>query len=345
MSALIEGLPDAVALRCLAFVPYYLHLKLELVSRTWRAAIRSRELFKAREEVGYTEEFLCVCAFEPDNLWQLYDPLHDVWITIPVLPSKIRHLANFGAVSTGGKLFVLGGRSEAVDALTGDFDGSFATDEVWSYDPILRKWSQRVPMSLPRAVFACSVLNGKIIVASGFRSYPKSTAKAEVYDPENNTWDSIPDLPYNYISPCSGVVIDSKMHVVHRGISTVQVLENPSDGWMVKDCSWLQDPITVVEGVPYVMTGGLLYRQETEKRELVVSADEVVKRIGYKMIGLRGEIYVVGGVLGPNRSNPGINPTSDVDVLTVGSDHPVWHRATPMSRCRGTILGCTTLRI
>ncbi|MDP1299123.1 F-box protein, partial [Klebsiella quasipneumoniae] len=66
MSALIEGLPDAVALRCLARVPFYLYTRLELVSRSWRAAVRSPELFKARKEVGSSEDLLCVCAFDPE---------------------------------------------------------------------------------------------------------------------------------------------------------------------------------------------------------------------------------------------------------------------------------------
>lgn len=74
MSKLNEGLPDAVALLCLARVPFYLHPKLELVSRSWRATIHSPELFKARNEVDSSEDLLCVNAFDPENLWHLYDP-------------------------------------------------------------------------------------------------------------------------------------------------------------------------------------------------------------------------------------------------------------------------------
>ncbi|KAK5843086.1 hypothetical protein PVK06_005517 [Gossypium arboreum] len=59
------SLPDAVALRCLARAPFYLYPKLELVSRSWRAAIRGSELFKPRQEVGSAEELLCVCACDP----------------------------------------------------------------------------------------------------------------------------------------------------------------------------------------------------------------------------------------------------------------------------------------
>ncbi|KAF2314854.1 hypothetical protein GH714_036934 [Hevea brasiliensis] len=122
MSELIEGLPDAIAIRRLV-----------------------------------QQKICLVCAFDPENLWQLYDPLRDLWITLPVLPSKIRHLSHFGVVSTAGKLFVLGGGSDAVDPLTGDQDGSFATNEVWSYDPVLRQWAPCASMLVPRAMFACCV--------------------------------------------------------------------------------------------------------------------------------------------------------------------------------------------
>ncbi|KAM3382382.1 F-box/kelch-repeat protein SKIP30 [Capsicum galapagoense] len=345
MSVLIEGLPDAVALRCLARVPFHLHPKLELVSHSWRAAIRSGELFKARQEVNSAEEFLCVCAFDPDNLWQLYDPRRDLWITLPVLPSNIRHLAHFGVVSTAGKLFVLGGGSDAVDPLTGDQDGSFATDEVWSYDPVAREWSLCASMIVPRAMFACCVFDGKIVVAGGFTNCRKSICRAEIYDPEKNVWDPIPDLHHTHNSACSGVVIGGKVHVLHKGLSTVQVLENVKQGWTVHEYGWLQGPMAVVRGELYVMSHWLIYRQERETRKMVVSASEFRRRIGFAMIGLGDEIYIVGGVIGPERWNWDIKLLSDVDVLTLGSERQVWRQVTPMTKCRGTVLGCTQMRI
>ncbi|KAL4602954.1 hypothetical protein ACB098_10G075200 [Castanea mollissima] len=343
MSELIEGLPDAVALRCLARVPFYLHPRLELVSRSWRAAIHSSELFKARQEVGATEDLLCVCAFEPENLWQLYDPLHDLWITLPVLPSKIRHLAHFGAVSTAGKLFVLGGGSDAVDPLTGDQDGSFATNEVWSYDPVTRQWSPCASMLLPRSMFACCVLDGKIVVAGGFTSCRKSVSQAEIYDPEKDIWIPIPDLHRTHNSACSGVVIGGKVHVLHKGLSTVQVLDDARLGWTVEDSGGLQGPMAVVKGAFYLMSHGVILKQDGKK--LVVPASEFRRRIGFAMIGLGDEIYFIGGVLGPDRWNWDIEPMSDVDVLMVGSERPTWRQAAPMTRCRGTIFGCTQLVI
>ena len=345
MSGLIEGLPDAVAIRCLARVPFYLHPKLELVSRSWREAIRSSELFRARQEVGASEDLLCVCAFEPENLWQLYDPLRDLWITLPVLPSNIKHLSHFGAVCTTGKLFVIGGGSDAVDPLTGDQDGSFATNEVWSYDPVIRQWASCASMLVPRAMFACCVLNGKIVVAGGFTTCRRSISQAEMYDPERDLWIPMPDLHRTHNSACSGVVIGGKVHVLHKGLSTVQVLDSTGPGWTVEECSWLQGPVAVVRGALYVMSHGLIIKQEKEVRKMVVSASEFRRRIGFAMIGLHDELYIIGGVIGPDRMNWDIKPLSDVDVLNVGGERSTWRQAAPMTRCRGTILGCTQLRI
>ncbi|CAH1431787.1 unnamed protein product [Lactuca virosa] len=343
MAVLIEGLPDAVALRCLARVPFYLHPRLELVSRAWRDAVHSTELYKARKEVKATEDFLCVCAFDPENMWQLYDPNRDIWLTLPILPSRVRNLAHFGVVSTAGKLFVLGGGSDAVDPLTGDQDGSFATNEVWAYDPIVRRWAPRASMIVPRAMFACCVLDGKIVVAGGFTTCRKSISMAEIYNPEKDVWVSIPDLHHTHNSACSGLVIDGQMHVVHKGLTTVQVLGR--DGWTVHEHSWVQGPMAVVKGSLYVMSHGVIYRQEKEVSKAVISASEFKKRIGFAMMGFGDDVYVIGGVIGPERWNCDIKKMSDVDVLTLGSERPVWRQAAAMTRCRGTILGCAELRI
>nr|ACU17996.1 unknown [Glycine max] len=345
MSGLIERLPDAVAIRCLARVPFYFHPVLELVSRSWQAAIRSPELFKARQEVGSTEDLLCVCAFDPENLWQLYDPMRDLWITLPVLPSKIRHLSNFGAVSTAGKLFVIGGGSDAVDPLTGDQDGCFATDEVWSYDPVVRQWAPRASMLVPRSMFACCVLNGKIVVAGGFTSCRKSISQAEMYDPDKDVWIPMPDLHRTHNSACSGVVIGGKVYVLHKDLSTVQVLDNAGPGWTVEECVWLQGQMAVVGDALYVMSHGLIFKQDKEERKVVGSASEFRKRIGFAMTGLGDDLYVIGGFIGPDRWNWDIKPLSEVDVLTLGSERPTWRQAAPMTRCHGPILGCTLLRI
>ncbi|KAF2314853.1 hypothetical protein GH714_036933 [Hevea brasiliensis] len=156
-----------------------------------------------------------------------------------------------------------------------------------------------------------------------------------MYDPEKDVWISIPDLHRSHNSACSGVVIGGKVHVLHKGLSTVQVLDNLGSGWIVEDYGWLQGPMAVVHGALYVMSHGLICKQEGKRRKIVVSASEFRRRIGFAMTGLGDDIYVIGGLIGPDRWNWDIKPMSDVDILTVGGERPTWRQAAPMTKCRG----------
>lgn len=347
MSALIEGLPDAISLRCLAYIPYYLHPKLELVSRSWKAAIRSTELFRARQEVGLYEDFLCVCSYHPNNTWQLYDPLHNLWTTLPELPSKRTHLSYFGVVSTSQKLFVLGGRGDAVNPVTGDPDDNFPTNEVWSFDPITRTWSLQPPMLESRLMFACCVVDGKIIVAGGFTSKSKSTSKAEMYDSEKDVWIPLPDLLHTYHSTCIGLVIGGKMHVIYNGVTTVQIFDSLEMKWRVEDYGWLAGRKAVVGDSLYVMTltRGFVVKQDGGDWQIIDSATQFLRRMGMAVVGFRGDLYMIGGVIPSNRAGGDLTKLSDVHVLKLRDEKPTWYCAAQMSRCHGTVLGCTELRI
>ncbi|KAF3774588.1 F-box/kelch-repeat protein [Nymphaea thermarum] len=341
MSDLIEGLPDAVALLCLAYVPFVHHLKLQLVCRSWRDALRSPELLKARHEVGVAEEFLCVSAFEPENLWQLYDPRLDIWMTLPTLPSEIKHLSNFGAV----KLFVLGGNSDSVDPQTGDHDSIFPTNEVWSYNPILRQWTSCARMLVARAMFACSVLDGRIVVAGGLTGCRKPTTSAEIYDPEKDKWDAIAELGHTCNSACTGMVISGKFYVLHKGLSMVQVLEHRENRWLVEDEEWLQGPSAMVGGDLYVLHGGLIIRPVKPLMLVISIAFDFQSRIGFALIGQGQSLYLIGGVDGPGQWNVPIKLLSDVNVLNVKIRGSTWRQVSPMTRCHGTVVGSTLLTI
>ncbi|XP_078430920.1 galactose oxidase/kelch repeat superfamily protein [Wolffia australiana] len=349
MSGLIDRLPNAVALQCLARVPLCFHPHLKLVCRAWRDALCSPELFRARSESGATEDFICVLAFEPENLFQLYDPLRDTWLTLPAVPTRVRHLARFGVASSRGKLFVLGGGSDHVDPSTGDHDTTFASDEVWSFDPFSRRWAPQAPMLVPRAMFACCTIDGQIVVAGGFTNCRKAISKAEIYDVDKDTWQALPDLCQTRSSACSGVVLEGKMHVLHKGVSSVQILDE-GRGWHVADYGWLQGPMAVVGGELYVLSHGAVARQRRSGDDgavvaVVATAGELQSRIGYGMVGVGEELFILGGVIGPGRMNQTIKLLSDVDVLAVNAERPVWRHATSMTHCRGSIQGCTVLSV
>ncbi|GJN20409.1 hypothetical protein PR202_gb07784 [Eleusine coracana subsp. coracana] len=203
------------------------------------------------------------------------------------MPSQIRNIARFGVASVAGKLYVIGGGSDRVDPLTGDHDRIFASNEVWSYDPLNRVWAQRAPMLVARAMFACCALDGKIIVAGGFTNCRKSILKAEIYDPEADAWAPLPDLRQAHSSACSGLVSKGKVHVLHKGLPTVEILEGGGSYWAVEDFSWLQGPLAMVGGELYVLSNSCIMKQRGENfpDKMVSCASEFQSRIGFGMIG------------------------------------------------------------
>ncbi|KAL1816696.1 hypothetical protein ACET3Z_019270 [Daucus carota] len=336
----------------LARVPLSLHPKLRLVCHSWRAIVNSVKLLKVRQEVNFVEDFMCVCSHEPDNIWQLHDAQNNVWITAPVLPSKLSYLSYFGAVSTAGKLYVLGGVHVPDDTAYGRHHTFPATNQVWSYEPVTRRWTLCEPMIKARANFACGVLDGMIIVAGGLSTatlHWRPIKQVEMYDPTKDVWIQLPDLLYANNAPCYGVVVRRKLHVVHRQLSAMQVLDKETRVWTLSRCPWRNYPRAVIGNDVYVMCNEEFYHesQVREKKEPKFTAVGYNKISGFAVTSLGNRIYLVGGYgMRGDIFNSEIYELSDVTILTPSLQEP-WalHHASPMTRCRGTILGCTPLRM
>ena len=80
-------------------------------------------------------------------------------------------------------------------------------------------------------------------------------------------------------------------------------------------------------------------------RKVISSALACSYKIRFAIVGLGNELYVIGGVIGPGQQNLDIQQLSDVDILSIKNERPIWCLATPMTRFRGTIVCCTVLRI
>ncbi|CAK9197188.1 unnamed protein product [Sphagnum troendelagicum] len=349
MAALIEGLPDSVAIQCLARVPLSQHRVLQSVCKAWHALVRNPELYGVRKRIGTTEEWLYVSAYEADKAWQAYDPVYNQWSSIPPLPSLIPRLGNFGTVAVQSKLFILGGGSDEVNPITGDRSDIHATDQVWAYDPVYKRWSSRASMLTPRAQFACFSYSGRIVVAGGFSSLRRAISSVEMYNPELDQWEFLPDLVAVRDAPCSGVVLDGKMHVVQKGTCTAQVYDPTTKRWMQEDCAWSEGPMAVVNGELYIVHHGVVSREHRlpAHRMSLCSWPECLNRIGFGVAGLGSNLYVVGGIMKPRRGRFDAEYLNDVDVLVVGSaDKDVfWEKAAHLPLSRGTVLGCAVLQL
>ncbi|KAH7443360.1 hypothetical protein KP509_02G031000 [Ceratopteris richardii] len=347
MAALIEGLPDAVALQILARVPLSCHPSMRAVNHAWRSHLYSEEFFKLREKIGSSEEWLYVSAREPDRLWQAFDPYSERWFSLPPLPSPVKYLSNFGTAALGGKIYVIGGGSDDVDLITGDRGGVAATNEVWVYDPIHREWQEKAPMLMARAQFACCVLDGCIVVAGGFTHTRQFIATAEIYDPHENTWKSIANLCQTMNSPCSGAVLEGKVYVIHKEVPLTQVYDASHNKWMVVDCFLSQGPMGTVNGELYVIFNGIVSREHTSPalKRTICSWPSWYRRVGFGVAGLKGELYVVGGVTLPRQGDHDLEPLQEVWICRVDGEWPCWRPGVSMTLSKGTVVGCVVLRL
>lgn len=101
-------------------------------------------------------------------------------------------------LSSGGKLYALGGYSRSTLA------------EVDEYDPASDRWTRRADMNAPRRTFVAGAIGGKLYVACGANwsgdpnsvQYPQAT---EVYDPAADKWTTAgAACPVGAVNPILG---------------------------------------------------------------------------------------------------------------------------------------------
>lgn len=227
---LIPCLPDEISYQILARIPRINYLNVRLVSRAWKAAITSTELFIIRKEIGTTEEWLYLLTkIEGDKLlWYGLDPLSRRWQRLPPMPNVafedesrkgLASLRMWNVVGSSIKIadVIRGwlGRKDGLDRMRfcgcsigavdgclyvlGGFSKASALRCVWLYNPVLNSWSEVSPMLTGRAYCKTGILNNKLYVVGGVTSRGGLTPlqSAEVFDPHTRIWSQIPSMPFS----------------------------------------------------------------------------------------------------------------------------------------------------
>lgn len=151
-SSLINGLPDDIALTCLARIPRRYHSLLKCVSRTWRDLVCSKQWQSYREKHNLTETW--IYALCKDKMEQLCCYVLDPnlpkkgWKRIPDLPPHCLKRKGVGFEVLGKNIYFLGGCGWIEDA----------TDEVYSYDASRNAWTEASPLSTARYYFHSNLL-------------------------------------------------------------------------------------------------------------------------------------------------------------------------------------------
>ena len=125
------------------------------------------------------------------NDFAVYDPAANTWEVLPDLPSQRNHL--IGAAINGRVHFAGGRLGNGLSPLKSD------ANEV--FDPQTRTWSTAAPMLRGRSGMNGVVARGCFHVWGG-EAPTGMTPDHDYYDPRNNTWTSLRDMP----TPIHGVV-------------------------------------------------------------------------------------------------------------------------------------------
>ncbi|CAH9074707.1 unnamed protein product [Cuscuta epithymum] len=284
---LIPNLPDEISFQILARLPRAFYLKARLVSRRWKSAIMSPELYKTRKELGTTEEWLYVLTKLNDDmlLWYALDPVSGKWQRLPPVPTKECAPKTIGITDAVRRLFR---KRESLDHIPfcgcaiGAMDGSlyvlggFCRDStmrcVWRYDPIKNVWDEISPMSVGRAYCKTGILNGKLYVVGGVTRDPGGLTplqSAEVFDPLSGVWTQIPNMPFAKGHMLPNAFLADFLKPIATGISTYRgklyvpqslycwpfFLDAGGEVYDPETNRWVEMPVGMGEGWPARQAG------------------------------------------------------------------------------------------
>jgi hypothetical protein len=372
--ALIPGLPDDIALKCLAKLPHGFHGAAECVSKGWKDLIRSADYSNYKAKEGWHGSWMFVLTEESRNQWVAYDPEADRWHPLPkVTGHRFADWQHYGfaCVCVGSKFMLIGGSYTPRDPVF-PHERPMITNHVMEFDPYTKVWRRLSNMRTPRSHFACSVLSGKVYVAGGRTLLtPSGLNLAEVYDPVTKKWEDLPSMT-NPQMDCLGLSYKGKYYVLsdQTGLpdhKTSEVFDPKDKKWRTVEDIWpfsramhLGVQIMKDNRVYTVVDWGesSIKTRDSEKGDWqhvglvppVVLSDHPrpLEAFGYGFSALHGELYVLGGrVL--RWEDTGLGKFDIVRLATVRVCEPSvtplkWRETVPMCGiARGSILGCAAM--
>ncbi|KAG9441266.1 hypothetical protein H6P81_017120 [Aristolochia fimbriata] len=249
---LINGLPDDLALLCLARVPRRYHHNLKCVSKRWKELVDSIEWSSHRQKHNL-EEFWIYALCRDSSFSYLYvlDPLRRCWKRIRGIPSQCSKRGGMACQALGKKLYLMGGRGWLEEW----------TDEVFCFDILKNIWAKAAPMSIARCDFVCEALSDNLYaVGGGFVENDVFVDNYyDMYDPKSNIWTPLTDL-HLFPHVAASMTFDGKIYIRSCVVSL-----DPNVNALVYDHSFSQRWQRVSGGMvngwdgPTVVVDGALY--------------------------------------------------------------------------------------
>ncbi|XP_042423429.1 F-box/kelch-repeat protein At1g16250-like [Zingiber officinale] len=169
--SIIPGLPNDLALRCLAMISHGYHGLLECVSKRWKRAIRSKYYADLKAEGGWSGDWLFVLGSNNSAMWLAYDPDANRWRPLPQMPGPTSddEFCRFSCANICNKFLVIGGCYIPRSTVWSETN-LLEVNSVIVFDTFKKEWSTAASMSTKRIDFAYTAIGEKVYLAGGRNS-------------------------------------------------------------------------------------------------------------------------------------------------------------------------------
>ncbi|KAK6804532.1 hypothetical protein RDI58_002316 [Solanum bulbocastanum] len=299
-SQIIPGLPDDIALFCLARVPRRHHVLLKCVSRKWRDLVSGEEWYSYRKKHDLQESWIYALGRDKSEqlCYYVLDPtqLKRGWKPILGLPHRCIRRKGVGFEVLGKKLFLFGGCGWIEDA----------TNEVYCYDAAMNKWNQATSLVVPRCYCVSEVLDEKIYAIGGIGPNSNNLPSWETYNTETTSW-TLHENPNIFPDIEDSIVLGGKIYI--RGVSSLLpslvsafVYEPSSSTWQPAASELVSGwygPAVVVDGTLYVLdqsSGTRLMMWQNDIREWVAVGrlSPLLTKPPCRLVAVGNNIFIIG---------------------------------------------------
>lgn len=292
----IPGLPDDIALLCLARVPLRYHHVLRCVSRRWKALLGSEEWASCRQKNNLEETL--IYALCRDNTtgrncsYVLYpEPASRCWKLHGDVPTQFSEKKGLVLEALGKKLYLFSNCG---------FPGC-TTGAVYCYVPSANKWEEGAPMA-GRCYFLSTVLDEKLYIIGGNGMSIVDQQSLDVYDSHSNSWSSNEiQIPLNDIVKV--IPLDGKIHTIHKiwNFPYAGVCDPSCCRWNKtnNDLASCCGPTVVIDGTLYMLdeTSGtrlMIWQKSSEEWVALGRLSHQLTQPPCQLVAVGRKIFVVG---------------------------------------------------